>query len=1006
MVEPAQREFVAALLDTLGYTCAPTLKPLDEGAIPILAEVKTKSGAPDLWILETISSVDEFTDPLELNFDVCQYQSEAFALIEEKDRLLNTPVSELITTHIFAQPEPPRWLLVLNFHSLVLIDRSKWNEKRFLRFDFSEILSRKDSSTLKAMAALLHRDSLSPDDGTPLLDTLDENSHKHAFEVSEDLKHSVREAIELLGNEAVWFLINQRKKGVFGESETAEKLDPNQLTRECLRYLYRMLFVLYIEARPELGYSPIRKSEQYAKGYSFESLRDLELIPLTTDESRNGYFINESIRILFKIIFDGFNIRPATTEMYHTGVDAFSLVPLKSHLFDPARTPLLEKVRFRNNVLQQVIQLLSLSRPKNGQQRRGRISYAQLGINQLGAVYEGLLSYTGFFAQTDLYEVKRPDQEYNELEAAFFVTAEDLPKYEENEKVFNPDGSLKKFEKGTFIYRLAGRSREKSASYYTPEVLTKCLVKYALKELLKDKKADDILHLTVCEMALGSGAFANEAVNQLAEAYLDRKQRETGRIVPPDQYATEKQKVKMFIADHNVFGVDLNPVAVELAEISLWLNTIFDGAYVPWFGMQLVAGNSLIGARRQVFSADDVIKQERGQPSWLDLVPERRPLKVEKDRDKLTSGDIFHFLLPDSGMADYADKVVKQLAPTEMDHIKKWRKKFIQPFDEGEVTTLLRYTKTIDKLWRKHVDQQQRIILDFSASIAVERSLAVDQRCKARRISVFLNQRGNELVMLAEDTRRTADLVWLESLYFRAVGFDKRLAGHFDLVQTVAHRYGNSCREISAVFRQDMVATFAGLAAGRIRKLSSCPDSCLTVHRYDECTGGVTAIEIEVTSPLKATVDDWQILVHSGVVSQARALRAEKLPAETGGVLLGLVDRHHKFVTILGLLPAPPDSKEWPTSFIRGSSGLSRNVAEIANNTLGNLAYIGEWHSHPRGHSANPSSLDWDAIALCSPHMEADGLPTLMLIFGDRGDIRLVAKALGKSNGTVTKLIK
>jgi hypothetical protein len=725
-IQQAQHEFFAALLDALGYPCLPMLKPLDEGSVPILGEIKKKSGAPDLWILETISPVEEASDPLELNFDPCQYKAEHFPPVEEKDRLLDAPVSELVTTHIFAQAEPPRWLLVLNFHSLVLIDRSKWNEKRFLRFDFAEILSRKEASTLKAMAALLHRDSLSPDDGTPLLDTLDENSHKHAFEVSEDLKYSVREAIELLGNEAVWFLRNQRKKGVFGESETAEKLDPAQLTRESLRYLYRLLFVLYIEARPELGYAPIRKSEQYAKGYSLESLRDLELVPLTTDESRNGYFIHESVRILFTLISDGFNTKPATTEIFHTGVDAFSLVPLKSHLFDRARTPLLEKVRFRNSVLQQVIQLLSLSRPKTGQHRRGRISYAQLGINQLGAVYEGLLSYTGFFAKTDLYEVKRPDLEYNELEAAFFVTGEDLPKYVETEKVFNSDGTLKKYEKGTFIYRLAGRSREKSASYYTPEVLTKCLVKYALKELLKDKTADEILHITVCELALGSGAFANEAINQLAEAYLDRKQKELGKVIPHDEYAREKQKVKMFIADNNVFGVDLNPVAVELAEISLWLNCMFgpsedkeeqdkprkkedENTFVPWFGMQLVAGNSLIGARRQVFPASRIIKQERGKPSWLDLVPDRRPLKVENDADKLQSGDIFHFLLPDSGMADYTDKVVKQLAPAEMDHIKKWRKKFIQSFDEGEVTTLLRYSQTIEKLWRKHVEQQNQI---------------------------------------------------------------------------------------------------------------------------------------------------------------------------------------------------------------------------------------------------------------------------------------------------------
>jgi type II restriction/modification system DNA methylase subunit YeeA len=162
---------------------------------------------------------------------------------------------------------------------------------------------------------------------------------------------------------------------------------------------------------------------------------------------------------------------------------------------------------------------------------------------------------------------------------------------------------LLKHQRGDFVYRLAGRNREKSASYYTPESLTQCLVKYALKELLPGKTADEILRLTVCEMAVGSAAFINEAVNQLAEAYLRLKQKETGKTIPHDAYAREKQRVKMRLADNNVFGVDLNPTAVELAEISLWLNTIYEGAHVPWFGLQLANGNSLVGARRQTFPA-------------------------------------------------------------------------------------------------------------------------------------------------------------------------------------------------------------------------------------------------------------------------------------------------------------------------------------------------------------------------------------------------------------------
>ena len=90
--------------------------------------------------------------------------------------------------------------------------------------------------------------------------------------------------------------------------------------------------------------------------------------------------------------------------------------------------------------------------------------------------------------------------------------------------------------KGTFILHLSGIDREKSASYYTPEVLTKCLVEEALRELLKDygpEDADKILELTICEPAMGSGAFLNEATEQLAERYLELKQEQLGGASNP-----------------------------------------------------------------------------------------------------------------------------------------------------------------------------------------------------------------------------------------------------------------------------------------------------------------------------------------------------------------------------------------------------------------------------------------------------------------------------------------
>lgn len=154
-------------------------------------------------------------------------------------------------------------------------------------------------------------------------------------------------------------------------------------------------------------------------------------------------------------------------------------------------------------------------------------------------------------------------------------------------------------------------------------MLTKSLVKYTLKErLTSDVTADDILNLTVCEPAMGSAAFLNEAVNQLAEAYLTRKQQELGQRIPHEDYQHELQRVKMHIADHNVFGVDLNPIAVELAEVSLWLNALSGGHNVPWFGYQLFTGNSLIGARREVYPASTLKKQAK-DGLWYNHAPRR-----------------------------------------------------------------------------------------------------------------------------------------------------------------------------------------------------------------------------------------------------------------------------------------------------------------------------------------------------------------------------------------------
>ena len=127
--------------------------------------------------------------------------------------------------------------------------------------------------------------------------------------------------------------------------------------------MYRLLFLFYIEARPELGYAPVNDTI-YLHGYSLEHLRELELVELSTERERNGRYLHDTLSTLFRLIDEGF-ARPTQTRI-GTDVDAFELAPLKSHLFEPKRTAMLNQVVFPNHLLQKVIRLMSLTRKGTG----------------------------------------------------------------------------------------------------------------------------------------------------------------------------------------------------------------------------------------------------------------------------------------------------------------------------------------------------------------------------------------------------------------------------------------------------------------------------------------------------------------------------------------------------------------------------------------------------------------------------------------------------------------
>ena len=230
------RTMADAYLESLGY---PNAKPEniaidDTLSVPIYLEMTKSNGAPLLWVLLSASKELDAGILESYAFDSNKVEEDATGTLYKG--ILHELVNEDLATKIlFGQAEPPRFLLFVGMNQIALVDRNKWNEKRYLQFDLEEIFARNENSTLQAMSVLMHKDSLCPEDGKVLLDELDEQSQKNASGVSQDLKYALRESIELLGNEVLYDM-----KTRLGRDLEADPVDAGRLTIECLRYMYQL----------------------------------------------------------------------------------------------------------------------------------------------------------------------------------------------------------------------------------------------------------------------------------------------------------------------------------------------------------------------------------------------------------------------------------------------------------------------------------------------------------------------------------------------------------------------------------------------------------------------------------------------------------------------------------------------------------------------------------------------------------------------------------------------
>ncbi|WP_416383098.1 DNA methyltransferase [Nocardia cyriacigeorgica] len=667
------------LREVFGYSGELTDFTAERAGSELLIPDAQLAGTPDVLFLQAnpVDSLEDLLDP----------DTGRLITAATEDGKPIESLSKAVSA-AFRSDTPPAFIVVQAGQWHLLAEAERWAEGRYLAVDLLVVAERKHEARggeVDRAIAIFGYQSLKPDaDGNIWWTGVLEDSVKHTVGVSKDLREGIRLSIEIIANEVVR---RRRERGL-----TMDGIDGNELAKHSLRFLYRILFLLYAEASPEMQVLPTGAAE-YEEGYGLDRLRELTLTELVSHRACNGTHLYESLKKLFDLVEDG-HIPDTKDDLADDPAPGLQFNRLRADLFSPQATALIDEVGLGNEKTQEVLAHLLLTKESKGRKGadRGFISYAELGINQLGAVYEGLMSYTGFFAEDDLYEVAKdgnpekgswvvPKDRIDHLSESDFVRTED-PDTHELKPVIH--------EKGTFVFRLAGRERQQSASYYTPEVLTKFVVSQALEELLtEDTTPDQILQLTICEPALGSGAFAIEAVRQLAAEYLKRKQIERDELIEADEYPVELQKVKAHIALHQVYGVDLNATAVELAEISLWLDTMVAGLQAPWFGLHLRRGNSLIGARRAVYLPNQLAKK-----AWLKTVPKDVPLGTE------IGAGIHHFLLPADGWGAVVDtSEAKTYAPEKREELRLWRNEIRKSPTKDQVARLQGLAQRVETLW-------------------------------------------------------------------------------------------------------------------------------------------------------------------------------------------------------------------------------------------------------------------------------------------------------------------
>ncbi len=493
----------------------------------------------------------------------------------------------------FLNTSHQQWAILINGKKVRLLrDFYHSITKGFLEFDLESIFETANSEQFRVLFRILHRSRIEnqyqgkqeieyDEEGNPievedncLLESFHKKSRETGIKVGNKLRDQVIEAIEKLGN------------------GFAESLDPDEFQNgkvkgfyaEILNIIYRLLFLMFAEQK---GWLPVRNSI-YSRTYSLNALREMaERGNYIHDEEHDLW---EGLKITFKLVANGYEFKNGDK------INAFG-----GQLFSDKKIAIIKSLSLKNKFLLDAIYRLSYFKLDN---LSNRINYANLAIDELGSVYESLLDYEPKLAK--------------ELTTS----------------------SKREIKRGEFYLDDRGTDRKTTGSYYTDSRLVAQLIESALLPVINNalegkktisEKENALLDLKVADIACGSGAFICAALEKMGEQLAIIRMGDEERPTE-DQLREAKRDVLL----HCIYGVDLNPMALELAKFSLWITASLPDMPLTFLDHKLKCGNSLIGATPELIKKG--IPEEAYKPVGNDnsAICTELKKKVRKEQESLS----------------------------------------------------------------------------------------------------------------------------------------------------------------------------------------------------------------------------------------------------------------------------------------------------------------------------------------------------------------------------------